>query len=174
MAVFLAEGRARPRQRFFSHQLMKRLRQIVSGSLDLPRFFTTLMGALPAAARSLAAVGIFGLVSYTAAQRTREFGIRVALGACPRRLLASTVRGTRWPPSVWCSDLVRAAAHPRVGGCIDVARSAEFCRVIWKKPGGGLCLVITTTDLTAFPRDRAVFELGNDPAELAKTLKLGD
>jgi predicted permease len=70
------------------------LDQIVSESLDRPRFFATLLGAFSAVALMLASVGIFGLVSFAVSQRTREFGVRVALGALPRELLLSIVRGT--------------------------------------------------------------------------------
>jgi predicted permease len=69
------------------------LNQVVSESLARPRLFTTLLGGFSVIALLLAAVGIFGLVSFAAAQRTREFGIRIALGASPRELLLSIVRG---------------------------------------------------------------------------------
>lgn len=72
---------------------VRTLDEIVSESLDRPRFVATLLGVFSAIALLLAAVGIFGLVSFAAAQRTHEFGVRIAVGASPRDLLVSIVRG---------------------------------------------------------------------------------
>jgi putative ABC transport system permease protein len=70
---------------------MQTMEQLASDSVAEPRFRTLLLGAFGFLALSLATVGIFGVMSYFVTQRTREIGIRMALGARPGTVLGLIV-----------------------------------------------------------------------------------
>jgi putative ABC transport system permease protein len=79
-------------------QSPRTMRQAIDESLAHPRLRTRLLSAFALLALALAAVGIFGVTAYSVARRTREIGIRLALGADPggvrRMVLRQALRQT--------------------------------------------------------------------------------
>jgi len=68
------------------------LNEWIAGSLFGQRIAASLLSVLAAIAFVLASIGLYGVVAYTVAQRTQEFGIRLSLGAQPRDVLGLIVR----------------------------------------------------------------------------------
>jgi predicted permease len=89
---------------------------LITSSLSGARFDLILVACLAIVALTLVSVGIFGTVAYFVQQRTREFGVRLALGATPTRILRHTVR--------------RALVTGFVGLLFGVAASVALGRVL--------------------------------------------
>jgi len=70
---------------------VKTMDDVLSRSVGQPRLYAVITGVFGTVALLLAVVGIFGVVSYVAAQRTREIGVRLALGAQRREILALVI-----------------------------------------------------------------------------------
>jgi predicted permease len=71
---------------------MQTMDERITESLGPQRFAASLLALFAMLATTLAAVGLYGLVSYGVTQRTSEFGIRMALGATPGNVLAMVLR----------------------------------------------------------------------------------
>jgi ABC-type antimicrobial peptide transport system permease subunit len=67
------------------------LERLVANARSRPRLITTVLTAFAILALSVASVGIYSLISYQAAQRMPEFGLRIALGATRRTLIGSVL-----------------------------------------------------------------------------------
>src|SRR5262249_46376791 len=70
---------------------VRTMEQVVADSTARQNFNMLLLTIFAALALTLAAIGIYGLMSYSVEQRMQEFGIRLALGAGGRQMIASIV-----------------------------------------------------------------------------------
>jgi putative ABC transport system permease protein len=109
--------------------------QLVTEHTGQERFATILLGALAFIALALALSGIYGVVSFSVTQRTREFGVRIAHGATARNILADVLRRTLRTAAVGVAiGLVIAAlaAHAIVArlGTVSPFDPATFIGVI--------------------------------------------
>ena len=94
------------------------MRQLVSGSVAQPRFRTIILATFSLLALVMASIGIYGVMNYLVIQRTREFGIRLSLGATPFDVLRLVLR--------------RGALLIGAGTCLGLAASALLVRFIAK------------------------------------------
>jgi predicted permease len=110
---------------------LRSLGDVVTRSLWRQRLQGQVLGIFAALALVLAAAGIYGVTSYAVAQRAREIGVRIALGATRRRVAGMV--------------LVQAARLALIGVTIGVALAVVLARLV-----GALLHGVTTTDPATF------------------------
>jgi putative ABC transport system permease protein len=102
------------------------MESVVAASTSAPRLTISLLGVFAAVALGLAAIGIYGVMAYSVAQRTNEIGIRMALGAPPAIVIAHIVRqGMRIVVVGLALGLAATLALGRVAQSILYATSAH-------------------------------------------------
>jgi putative ABC transport system permease protein len=92
------------------------LADALSGTLSQHRFRTLLLGAFSVVALTLAAIGLYGVMTYMVSQRRREFGIRLAFGASPSTIAVEILRS---------AGLVAVA-----GGAVGLMLAAVASRIL--------------------------------------------
>ena len=109
----------------------QRMSALVAGSVARPRFRSTLLLTFAAIAAVLALVGIYGVVAFIVNQRAHEIGVRLALGAQRRDVLALVMRQGATP--------IVAGIIIGLAGAIGIGRAMR-----------SLLFEVTATDLTTF------------------------
>jgi putative ABC transport system permease protein len=110
---------------------IRTLGEVISDTQSGPRFLTVLLSVFAGVALILAAVGIYGVISYAVAQRTKEFGLRMALGAQPEAVLGLVLK--------------RGALLTACGVGIGIAGAFGLTRFL-----SGFLFGITATDAATF------------------------
>jgi len=125
-----------------------------SPSVFMRRLPLVLIGAFAVIALALAFVGIYGVVSYSVVQRTREMGIRTALGAQPRSLMALVVRhgGAMAAAGIALGAAGALALGTLIQGMLYGVRSADPLTYLFV----ACALGVTTIAATLLPARRAM------------------
>jgi predicted permease len=96
---------------------LKTLPEQIKENVYLDRMITTFSAGFAVLATLLAAIGLYGVLAYTIAQRTREIGLRMALGADGQRVRRMVLRQVGW--MTLCGGVVG------IGAAIAIGRSAQ-------------------------------------------------
>ena len=107
-----------PKQPFSAFRTMP---EVKSRAIATERFQMSLLAGFAAVGLLLAAAGIYGLLAYSVVQRTREFGIRVALGATRQQILISVVR----------SGAILAGIGIMIGAAAALALTRTLQNFVW-------------------------------------------
>jgi putative ABC transport system permease protein len=140
------------------------MQQVMSASYSTQRFATTLLQVFAGIALLLAAVGIYGVTSYTVAQRTPEIGVRVALGASRANVFGM----------VWSRAMTPSMIGLALGAAAAIALSSVLETMLYGVKATdvatfaivGMIFAVTTTLAALIPAWRA---MRVDPIEALRT-----
>jgi putative ABC transport system permease protein len=107
------------------------MEDLASDVVAVPRLYAAVIGVFAAAALALAVIGVYGVMAYAVAQRQREIGVRLALGASP----ANIGRLMLW----------RGAQLAAAGVGIGLLGAAALARLL-----GSLLFGVSSTDIETF------------------------
>src|SRR4029079_2095159 len=110
---------------------VRSMNQVMSEWVSRSRFNTLLLGLFAGLATLLSAVGIFGVMTYSVALRTREIGVRLAIGAQPRQVLLLILKQGFW--------------LTMVGVVLGLAAAFALTRLL-----SGLLFGVAAVDVTTF------------------------
>ena len=101
-------------------------------SISRTSFTLVMLGIAAGIALLLGMVGLYGVIAYSASQRTREIGIRIALGAQRKELTAMFVRQGLWLAAggVICGLAVAIAAMRLMSRCYSTSALAILSRIV--------------------------------------------
>jgi len=99
------------------YEELRTMKDQVRENVFLDRFISLLSAAFAGLATLLAAIGLYGVLAFTVSQRTREIGLRMALGAAPSRVRAMILKQVGW--------MVVIGGTIGLGAAIYVGRFAE-------------------------------------------------
>jgi len=140
----LLAGMMRARFREVNHeqpiQLIAPLEDLISATTAQPRFYSRMLGSFSALALLLAGLGIYGVIAYSVVQRTREIGIRVALGAQAGDIFRSVI--------------LKSAVLVSIGVAIGIAGALGVTRVLKT-----LLFEVKPTDLATYVSVSAIMFL---------------
>jgi predicted permease len=114
---------------------VRTMEDVIADNSQSQQFLSLLVGSFAGLAALLAAIGIYGVLSYAVTQRTREIGIRISLGASQGRVLAEVLR----------EGMILAAVGSAIGIAGALAAGKVLTTLLYQvKPGDPFILAATT------------------------------
>jgi putative ABC transport system permease protein len=114
---------------------VRTMEDVIADNSQSQQFLSLLVGSFAGLAALLAAVGIYGVLSYAVTQRTREIGIRISLGASQGRVLAEVLR----------EGMILAAVGSGIGIAGALVAGKILTTLLYQvRPGDPFILSVTT------------------------------